>query len=152
MLALGPYPGRPPSRGHDPQDLDLVDRLEHLHGRRRGMGALAGLGEGPLPCRHEGLHPEALDDELEPSLGRGVEVAMRHKDVDQRFGRGQHVGPGHEVGQLDAQLRCFAQTSRAPQLVAGLAVADHRDEASVVEAGIVAAARGAAEGQVDAAG
>ncbi len=77
---------------------------------------------------------------------------MGDEDVDKSFGGRQRVRPGDEIGELDGQLRRPAQAPTAPQLVAGPPVTDHGHEAAVVEQGVVAAARGAAEGEVDPAG
>src|SRR5947209_16424133 len=110
---------------------------------------VAGFGEGPFPRGPEAVRPQPLQGVLEPALGRVVDVAVGHEHVDQGLGRGHRVAAGQEVGQLDGQRGRSAEAAAAPQLVAGSAVDDGRNEAAVVEQGVVAAPGRATEGEVD---
>ncbi len=148
-IALGAHARRPAAGRYHLQDLHPVGVGQHLDRHRFGVGPGPGLGEGLLPGGAEAVVAELVHHVLEAALGRGVEVAVGHEHVDQGLGRGQGVGPGHEVGQLDGQVRCLAQAAATPQLVARLTVAHHGHEAAVVQEGVVAAARRAAEGEVD---
>src|SRR5207237_6057773 len=109
---------------------------------------LGGL-EGPLPGRPEAILTQLLDGELEPALGRVLEIAVLEEHVEDGLGGGQGVAPGYEISQLEGEAGRLAQAAPAPQLVAGLALDQHGDEAPIVDEGVLLAAAGAAAGDVD---
>ena len=142
--AGAPAPGRDVA-----QDLDTVGRAQHLDCGHRRVRPCARDLEGLLPHGTEAVGPEVGHDELHPALGGLVEAAMGHEHVDQRLDGGEHLGAGDERREQHGQRRRLAEAAARPHLVARHADLDRRDQAHVVDEGVVAAAGRPAEGDVD---
>src|SRR2546429_337597 len=84
---------------------------EPVHARTRGerlsprMRTPAGVFERGRPLGAEPLFPEAFHHELQATLGGMIEIAVLHEDVDEGFGRRQHVTATHELVQLHCEVR-----------------------------------------------
>ena len=98
----------------------------------------------------ERLLTARLDEELQPSLGDLVDVALGDEPLDDRPHRRPEVGTGHERSQHEREAGSGAEAAARPDLVAGLAVAHARHQADVVGECLEAARGAAAERDVQA--